>query len=596
MDLLPPDADALLGRERVLLGRLSALLAEAGADAPTLRRLADVAEGLDDLFLLLVVGEFNAGKSSVVNALFGETVMEEGPVPTTDKITVLRHGERPETHRRGDYVTERHHPHALLRHLALVDTPGTNSIVREHQALTEDFVPRADLVLFVTSYDRPLTESERVFLDFIHKGWGKGVVVVLNKADLAESPSALEQVIAHIREGFRRHLGFVPRVFPVAARLAFAAKKGHPEDPEADPRWAQSGFAAFEAFLTETLTAAERLALKLAAPLDAASGLAAGLADRLDTRRAVLEKDEAGLAALRARFEEKEAALREAFGRAAAEVDRELLEMEKRGIRFLEDAIRVSRLSLLRDRDRFKEEFARQVLRDAERRIEERTGEAVDALLRHVYALWNETYAHLAAQRDAAHPAGSGAAGERDAFLYNRDEVFRDVMREAKRTVDQYDLHEEARRILENARATAALFAGTQAAALGLGAVATVIVAATAFDVTGGFVAAGALALGGFVLLPMQRKKAVREFSTRVEALRGDLGRALRAQLDEEVAEAMDRVRRLVAPLEAHTADARTRLDAASSEGTALAADLDALRAEVRRRFGEARSLTADTP
>jgi GTP-binding protein EngB required for normal cell division len=596
MDLLSPAAASVLARERALLGRLHALLAETDADEATLRRLADLTEGLDGLFLLLVVGEFNAGKSSVVNALFGETVMEEGPVPTTDKITVLRHGARAEAHRRGDYVTERHHPHPLLRHLALVDTPGTNSIIREHQALTEDFVPRADLVLFVTSYDRPLTESERVFLDFIHRGWGKSVVVVLNKADLAggeaDPEAALAQVVEHVREGFRRHFGFVPRVFPVAARLAFAAKRAHPHDPAADTRWAASGFAPFETFLTDTLTAGERLALKLTAPLDAAEGLAAGMFDRLDTRRAVLEKDEAGLAALRARFAEKEAALREAFGRAAAEVDRELLEMEKRGVRFLDDTIRIAGLGLLRDRDRFKEEFNRQVVRDAERRIEERTGEAVDTLLRHVYELWNETYAHLAAQRAAAQTAG----GERDAFLYNRDEVFRDVMREAKRSIDQYDLHEEARRILENARATAALFAGTQVAALGLGALATVIVAATAFDVTGGFVAAGALALSGFVLLPRQKKKAIREFTTRVEALRADLGRALRAQLDEEVEEAMGRVHRLVEPLARHTADARTRLDAAAAESDAVRADLDALRQEVRRQFGEARSLAEIAP
>src|SRR5690606_19901880 len=100
-----------------------------------------------------------------------------------------------------------------------------------------------------------------------------------------------------------------------------------------------------------------------------------------------------------------------------------------------------------------------------------------------------------------------------------------------------------------------------------------------------------------FVLLPMQKRKAIREFSARVEALRADLGRALRAQLDEEVAEAMERVHRLVAPLAEHTADARARLDAADAEADALRADLDALRAEVRRRFGEAHSVAeGDAP
>jgi hypothetical protein len=45
----------------------------------------------------------------------------------------------------------------------LVDTPGTNVILQRQQRLTEEFVPRADLVLFVLSADRPLTESEVSF-------------------------------------------------------------------------------------------------------------------------------------------------------------------------------------------------------------------------------------------------------------------------------------------------------------------------------------------------------------------------------------------------------------------------------------------------
>ena len=590
MDLLSGPAPHLLGQEQAFLSRLHALLEQIAGGTDTLRRLGDLLEGLDDLFLLLVVGEFNAGKSTVVNALFGAVVMEEGPVPTTDKITVLRYGEQPETHRRSDFVTERRYPADLLRHLALVDTPGTNSIIREHQTLTEDFVPRADLVLFVTSYDRPLSDSERQFLQFIRDDWGKQLVVVLNKADLAADDAALQQVIAHIREGFQNHLGFVPRVFPVAARAALAAKQAHPDDPLLDARWAVSGFTAFEAFLTEALTNDELLALKLSGPLDAGERILTSLKTNLAEHQAILERDEAGLIALRARFEEKEALLRESFALAAAEVDNELLEMERRGVRFLDDTIRVSKLGLLRDRNAFREEFTRQVVRDSERRIEERTGEAVDALLRHVYELWNETYAHLAEQRAAV----GEEPPERSSFLYNRDEVFRDVMGEAKRTIDQYDLNEEARRILENARATAALFTGMQAAALGLGAVAAVVVAATAFDVTGGLVAAGVLAAFGFVLLPRQKRRAIREFTTRVEALRADLGRALQTQLEEEVADAMSRVHRLVEPLEAHTQAQRSTLDAAIHEAAALEADAVALRAEVAQHYGAPRSMEDD--
>src|SRR5690606_18776356 len=155
---------------------------------------------------------------------------------------------------------------------------------------------------------------------------------------------------------------------------------------------------------------------------------------------------------------------------------------------------------------------------------------------------------------------GPAAASGPRAFLYNREEVFEDVMREARRTIDTYDLDEEARRLLENARSTAALFAGAQAAAVGLGALAAVLVAATAFDVTGGIVAAGALSVVGFVLLPRQRRRAIAEFRERVEALRAALKEALAAQFTEEADEALAEVRGLIRPLVGLVEDERATL------------------------------------
>ena len=582
-------AQSLLTRERALLDALADLLGAADAPDETRRRLGDLAQTLDELFLLVVAGEFNAGKSTLVNALFGRRVMEEGPVPTTDKITVLRHGDAEAVHRRGDFITERHLDHPLLEHLALVDTPGTNSIVREHQALTEDFVPRADLVLFVTSYDRPLSESERQFLEYIRGAWGKQLVVAVNKADLTETEASLDQVVGHVRDGLARIFresgvedARPPLIFPVAARLALQAKEAAAEadDPEAyraDPRWEASRFGPFQRFIMETLTEGTRLALKLTGPLDAAASLLSDVRARLDAQHAVLGDDEAELNRLQARFDEVRESLGEIAARAVSDVDREMLEMEKRGVRFLDDTIRVSRLNLIRDRNAFREEFERQVVRDAERQIETRLGEAADALLRRVYELWNETYTRLAElKRNDAKTEGG--------FLYDREEVLRDVLREARRTVEQYDMGEEARRLLENARSALTVSGAT---AVGVGALAVVLIAATAFDVTGGVLAAGALATLGFVVLPIQRRRAVREFSERVEALRTDLRGGLGRELDREADEAVAKVRKLVQPVEAVVESARETLGRALTEADRLGAEADALRADVRKQFGE---------
>lgn len=73
-----------------------------------------------------------------------------------------------------------------------MDTPGTNVILERQQRLTEEFVPRADLVLFIMSADRPCTDSEVRFLKYIRQ-WGKKVVFVLNKVDIFDSDSDVAQ-------------------------------------------------------------------------------------------------------------------------------------------------------------------------------------------------------------------------------------------------------------------------------------------------------------------------------------------------------------------------------------------------------------------
>jgi small GTP-binding protein len=376
--LLTAEHEALLEAERNLLARLHGLLVHTGADESLRERLWEVIEALDALFVVVVVGEFNAGKSTVLNALFGEKLLEEGPIPTTARITLLRHGNTPMERPRSEYLVERYHPSDRLRHLVLVDTPGTNSIIRRHQELTEHFIPRADLVLFVTSFDRPLAESERQFLSYIRDTWGKRLVFVLNKADLARSEGDLEQVPAHIRTGCRELMGFEPQIFPVSAALAFEARTT--DDPERQHQlWEASRFAEFERLLVDRLAGPERLRIKLTALLDVAERLRERLQTHLTERRQLLEQDRANLERLEARLQEVRAELIATVRPYLSEIDNQLLQLERRGLQFLQDAIRIGRLSLLRNRDRFKEEFARQVVRDLDRRLESTLAEALTA-------------------------------------------------------------------------------------------------------------------------------------------------------------------------------------------------------------------------
>jgi len=159
MRILDDRREALVERERALLERFIGFLKDFGAPSEDAELVRRAHADLEELFLLVIVGEFNAGKSAFINALLGAEVSAEGVTPTTSRITVLRYGEEPGEREQRGGVLERGYPNEFLREIAIVDTPGTNAIIRHHEELSRGFVPRSDLVLFVTSAERPLTES-----------------------------------------------------------------------------------------------------------------------------------------------------------------------------------------------------------------------------------------------------------------------------------------------------------------------------------------------------------------------------------------------------------------------------------------------------
>ena len=201
--LLAPAEQALRTRQRSALQELEHTLVRldaSEADTTTLRESITV---LDSLFLCCVLGEFNAGKSALLNALLGGDHCGEGVLPTTAALTLIKHPSVPfEPSHAQTEVQVLNIPRSWLRGLHLVDTPGTNSIEDAHTALTQGFLPRADLVLFVTSAERPFSQSEQALLRAV-ADWRKPVLCVLNKADLLDAEQ-LHTVTEYVAEQARR--------------------------------------------------------------------------------------------------------------------------------------------------------------------------------------------------------------------------------------------------------------------------------------------------------------------------------------------------------------------------------------------------------
>jgi ribosome biogenesis GTPase A len=134
-------------RERELISRLLDILEgwDFTSDEPS--HLREALEQLNEFFLLVVVGEFNSGKSALINALLGEEFLKEGVTPTTDRIHIVKYGEPSAPEILSEDIRILHYPAELLHQLHIVDTPGTNAVLRHHEAIVRDFIPRSDMVI-----------------------------------------------------------------------------------------------------------------------------------------------------------------------------------------------------------------------------------------------------------------------------------------------------------------------------------------------------------------------------------------------------------------------------------------------------------------
>ncbi len=573
-------AQALLEDERALLADLQVVLNDTGAPDSDQATLAESVARLDALFLLVVVGEFNAGKSALINALLGGDVLAEGVTPTTSRITIVRHGDEAPPTILDNGLAEVTAPLELLRDVQIVDTPGTNAVLREHEHLTQEFVPRADLVIFVTSADRPFTESERLFLERV-RDWGKKIILVVNKADILETTAARDTIAEFVLSHARALLGTEPTLFFVSARLARQGRLGAPQARDA------SGFDEFEAFLRDTLDETERVRLKLLNPLGVGERLAAALHAQVLERRTLLADDVRVLDTIERQSTMYADDMRRDFEFRMADVEKLLVEMERRGHDHFDDTIRLARVVDLLNKRRMHDAFVQQVVADTPDRIDRKVQELVDWLVDADFRQW-QTAHELLAQRRLAHHDQAARLPQFGRFEHDRARLLDTVGREAERVVETYDRVREAEEIANKARTAVAASAAIEVGALGLGAVVATIASTAAADMTG-LAMAGVIATVGLLVIPNRRREAKRELREKVTGLRDRLGQSLRGAFEDEVRRSLDRIKHHVEPYsrfvrseDAHLALGRERLES-------VRVRIDALRERVQRLDGVAR-------
>ncbi len=242
--------------------------------------VGDLRNRMADPFMFVIVGEVKAGKSSFVNALLdtGRDICAVAPQPMTDTIQQIVYGETETITVVNPYLKKIFLPVDILKEIAIVDTPGTNSIVAQHQEVTERFVPASDLVLFVFEAKNPYRQSAWEFFDFIHTDWHKKVVFILQQKDLL-SPEDLAVNEKGLYDYAVKKGIAEPVIFCTSAKA------------ELDGAFDQSGFSQVRDYIRTHVTGGRGAALKLRNNITTSYGILDRIHTDLDTRREQFKQD-----------------------------------------------------------------------------------------------------------------------------------------------------------------------------------------------------------------------------------------------------------------------------------------------------------------
>ncbi len=214
--------------------------------------VSDLRNRINEPFMFVIVGEVKAGKSSFVNALLGtgKEICKVAPQPMTDTIQQILYGETEEIISINENLKKIFQPIEILKEIAIVDTPGTNAIIKHHQEITENFIPASDLIVFVFEAKNPYRQSAWDFFDYIHSDWRKKIVFVLQQKDLMNE-SDLKVNINGVKDYSAKKGIMEPNVFAVSAK----------QEIEGDEM--NSGFLPIRKYIADNITGGKAPVLKL---------------------------------------------------------------------------------------------------------------------------------------------------------------------------------------------------------------------------------------------------------------------------------------------------------------------------------------------
>ena len=509
------------------LGNLLKLGSEMRRSPESLDSLQGLITDIREPLLIVAVGEVKSGKSSLLNALFGDEFAKVDVLPATDRVCIFRYSDREKSVEVSPQLTERYLPVPFLRDFNVVDTPGTNTMVAEHQLITESFIPRADLVLFVFSVVNPWTQSAWDLLGFVQKKWLKNMVFVLQQADL-RAPAEIAVIRRHLQETAMQKLGLMPPIFAVSARDALFKRADGADAAMPDK---ENEFPALEDQINLIVTGPGGRVLKLRSASQTGQVIVKEIAGELRASLDVIARDEARLSRADAFLQtRKEQTLRQVAGLLRG-VEEACREGAAQGMKLLEQKLSFWRTwKIIWSRQDWQREFQTQIearLRDV---VQQQAENAVQLLETDLRALWPQVHDLIDQQLHG--DLQDKIPKALPDFVRQRRELLQSIQLALGEKISGRTAEEKLAELFRETSARLRIPAGVAAA----GGIATLIAAmasAAVADVTG--VLAASAAVIGTILAFTQRRKILEAYRQQMETRRIELAHAIEQQLNHAI-------------------------------------------------------------
>lgn len=358
-------------------------LTEDGDDTQTdVKKLRDMAQDLRNMFFMVaIIGEFNAGKSSFVNALIGEKLLPIGITPTTEYIELIRYAEEADRNPAivNNALREWSHPNTGAPGVAIVDTPGTGSVFQKHETVAKEFLHRSDLVVFLISAKHAFADTERLYLQ-LAKSYNKKIILVVNQIDLLK-PSEQMEVRRFIENQVKETLEIEPLLFMVSAKDALDALNAPTtEDP--------GNIAAVKAHLRGVYAEAPIAKQKLIAQLDTASRIIQNYYDAATEKAGLVSGDIIKVQDVQSELEQQSLGLEKRMKEASGEIDMVLESVRSRGMNFIDTNLSIGKFGRGVDKNKLQDEFQEVVIGRSLRDINDAANGYINAVVDQSRLYW----------------------------------------------------------------------------------------------------------------------------------------------------------------------------------------------------------------